>query len=318
MHNRPIHALSAIALALTLSSCERRYLVHGRDTWLPGTNRYAVMVGKDVRTFVVHVPAERPRNRIGLAESFPLVILLHGSGADGETIRRQSGFDSLADAYHVIAVYPDGATAVFTYGSDWNAGTCCGTPARDSLNDLGFITQAIDEVAQHAPIDRRRIYVGGFSDGARMAYHVACKDAANIAAIGVVSGSLTDNDCRPSRPVPLVAIHGTADTDVPYADRAMTASRTPLAPGLSSLPPSLGFWAQQDGCTRPFARKISANVTRTGFRGCSADVLFYSINGGQHAWPGGVADGDNGAKPTTELNASRALMLFFLAHSLKN
>jgi Poly(3-hydroxybutyrate) depolymerase len=166
MHNRSLQLFGIVALALAVGSCERRYLVHGRDTWLPGTNRYAVMVGKEVRTFIVHLPAERPRNRIGMVESFPLVVLLHGSGADGETIRRQSAFDSLADASRVIAVYPDGAAAVFTYGSDWNAGTCCGAPARDSLDDLGFIREAIDEVARHAPVDRQRIYIGGFSDGA--------------------------------------------------------------------------------------------------------------------------------------------------------
>jgi Poly(3-hydroxybutyrate) depolymerase len=97
----------------------------------------------------------------------------------------------------------------------------------------------------------------------------------------------------------------------------MTAPRTPLAPELSSLPPSLAFWAQQDGCTRPLTRKLSANVTRIGFRSCKADVLFYSISGGKHAWPGGIPDGDDGASPSKELNASRALLLFFLAHSLK-
>lgn len=309
------HLYAVIFLSLALGSCEHRYLVHGSETWAPGNGRYAVMVGKDVRTFLVHVPREPRRNRIGLTEPFPLVILLHGSGADGETIRKQSGFDSLADAFHVVSVYPDGATAVFNYGSDWNAGTCCGAPARDHIDDLGFIRAAIAEVSGHASIDPHRVYVAGFSDGGRMAYYVGCSDAVHIAAIGAVSGSLTDDHCHPSRPIPVIAIHGTADKDVGYLEKTMTQPRTALGPAFSSFPPALAFWAAEDGCQNPVTRRISANVSRTVFRRCSgADVMLYTIAGGQHAWPGGTPDGDDGARPSPELNASRALLLFFLAH----
>src|SRR5438270_10523272 len=108
--------VTAAAVILALGSCENRYLSRSGETWLQGNSRHAVIVGQAVRTFLVHVPREPRRNRVGLSEPFPLVILLHGSGADGETIRQQSGFDSVAEGFRVVSMYPDGETAVLNYG----------------------------------------------------------------------------------------------------------------------------------------------------------------------------------------------------------
>lgn len=303
------------AFAITSASfCERPTIATPPTTWGIGTSSRDVQVGDEGRSYLVHVPKLRRRNVVRRVSAFPLLILLHGSGAGGETVRRQSNFDSLADLYRVVTVYPDGSSGLFGIGSDWNAGECCGAASRGNVDDVSFIEAVIADVSHHLPIDPRRIYIAGFSDGGRMAYHFACVRAPKVAAIGVISGSLVDARCRPTMPVPVAVVHGTADAEVSYLEPARTT--LPYAFELGPLPPSVRFWAVVDGCTGLSANVIAPTVTKTFFRSCrGADVLFYSINGGTHSWPGGLRDGSDGAQPASSLNASAALMRFFLSHS---
>ena len=156
--------------------------------------------------------------------------------------------------------------------------------------------------------------VAGFSDGARMAYRAACELSADVAAIGVVAGSLVVQQCAPGRPVPLIAFHGTADTEVDYADSSYSVSRNPLVPVAVGVPPAVRFWAANDGCRGASVARRRATVTEVRYTGCAADVVFYRIEGGGHAWPGGAQDGADGAMPTRELMASVAMVRFFLRH----
>src|SRR5205814_1785627 len=99
--------------------------------------------------------------------------------------------------------YPDGSDGGFgLYPTDWNAGTCCGAPFREGVDDLAFISAIISQVEGRLSVDHARVFIAGFSDGGRMAYHVACQLGSKIAAIAVVSGSLTDNQCFPDVGVP--------------------------------------------------------------------------------------------------------------------
>lgn len=312
--------LAAIAVAMLVSSaesCDRN--THPASTsgrWQIGTTRHDLDFGGDARSFLTHVPASRPRSRLLRPAGFPLLIVLHGSGADGETVRSQSGFDSLAEIYHVAVAYPDGSSGLFGIGSDWNAGECCGAAARQNVDDVGFIRAVIADAKRNLPIDPARIYVAGFSDGARMAYHFACASAAEVAAIGVISGSVQDARCKPARAVPAIIIHGTADKDVPFADSALTPYPYAIPREMLPLPPSARFWAMTNGCSNSVSRVIAPTVTRTIFRSCTGgDVAFFAISGGTHSWPGGRRDGSDGQVPSGNLDASGTLMRFFLAHS---
>jgi polyhydroxybutyrate depolymerase len=282
----------------------------------PGTAQLEMRVGGDVRSYLLHVPPHPPR-RFGFAEEYPLLIVLHGSGASGQTIRQMSNLDSLADATGALVVYPDATRNWLGLQSGWNAGACCGAAARNEVNDVGFLRALISHVGTGLRVDRRRVYVAGFSDGARMAYRAGCELSAEVAAIGVVAGSLVEPDCRPARPVPLVAFHGTADSEVAFADSSFSTSANPEVAVSVPIPPAIRFWASSNGCQRAVVASPSPSVTRTTYHGCAADVLFYAIQGGGHAWPGGQPDGDDGDRPTTELSASAEIVRFFLRHSLR-
>jgi polyhydroxybutyrate depolymerase len=308
----------AMSTMLVAAACASEYTKSVNGGWSAGTAEHSIAVASDDRTFLLHVPTLRPRNRLGATVAFPLVILLHGSGADGETIRRQSRIEALADSLRFVVAYPNGKNGLLGFGSDWNAGTCCGNAARSHVDDVAFVRAVMGEVSRHIPIDRRRIYVAGFSDGGRMAYRVACDAASLVAAIGVVSGSLRDEQCAPLKPVPVIAFHGTADPEVPYTDSALTQPKTPAPAAAGMLPPSIRFWSAVDGCRGVALRRETVHVTRASFAPCAgADVVLYTIEDGLHAWPGGAKDGASGAEPTTEVHATETMVQFFFRHPLR-
>lgn len=279
----------------------------------PGTRELTLTAAGEQRSYLLHVPPARPR-RLGRAVAYPLLVVLHGSGADGQTVRRMSGLDSAADDRRFLVAYPNGTTGRLGLQSDWNAGECCG-PARDrQVDDVAFVRSLIEQVALRMPVDRDRVFVAGFSDGARMAYRIGCELSDRVAAVAVVSGSLTYAHCRIRRPVPLVAFHGTADDQVAYDDSAHAAPARPVVAAASMLPSSVRFWAASNDCRSVSLARQSPHVTRATFGGCAADVMLFTIEDGQHAWPGGRPDGDAGDMPTAELSASREMVRFFFRH----
>jgi polyhydroxybutyrate depolymerase len=282
--------------------------------WSAGTSSHATVVDGLTRTFLVRVPPHRRLSSASLPLPWSLVIVLHGSSGDAAAIEQQSGMDSLADATPFLVAYPNGTGGAFNlYPSDWNAGSCCGGAYRDNINDVGFIAALINDVSAHVPVDPRRIYVAGFSAGGRMAYHLACQLSSSVAAIGVVSGSLVDNGCTPSISVPLFAVHGTDDPEVPY-DEDAPAPAGPVPDLADSLPPSVQFWTVLNGCTTGTIAPASADVTQTTFTPCkAADVDFYAIQGGTHGWPGGPDD-PGAQAPMNELKASVQMWKFFFKH----
>ena len=278
-----------------------------------GTAEHAVQVGDRQRTFLMHVPANRPR-RLGRVVAYPLVIVLHGSGADGETVRKMSGMDALAESARFLVVYPNGTTGIFGLRSDWNAGECCGTAESRNVDDVAFVRALVESIAARMPLDRDRIFVAGFSDGGRMTYRIACELSTQVAAIAVVSGSLADAHCAPKRKVPLIGFHGTSDKDVPYGDTSYTTPTGALVPAAQQMPPAIQFWASANGCRAMTLARKTAHVTQAKFDRCAADVEFFTVEDGLHAWPGGNSDGQ---EPTHELSASAEAWRFFTRHPLK-
>jgi polyhydroxybutyrate depolymerase len=297
---------------LTLGGCHFDGIAGGAGDWTPGLAAHDIAVGDLTRRYLVHVPAKRPTTTAGTVRSYSLVIVLHGSSGSADEIRRTTGMDSLSDAGRFLAAYPQGVQgAGGLFPSDWNAGTCCGAPARENIDDVGFISALIADVGKNLALDKRRIYVAGFSDGGRMAHHLGCKLAPTIAAIAVVSGSLKDDSCSPSKVMSVLAVHGTSDDQVPFDDPALTNPPAPLFGVAATLPPSIQFWIAANGCGSGTQDRPAADVLRTAFVTCNgAEVVFYTIEGGSHAWPGDPG-GAGSQPPMSEVQASRVITQFF-------
>ncbi len=310
---------AAVAMVATFGSSCASDGIFGVDAvsgFASGTGLHTISVGSLQRDYILHVPPHRPTSTSGTLLPYPLVVVLHGSSGSGEDIRGTTQMDSVGDANHWIIAYPDGVRGEGgLFPSDWNAGTCCGAASREGIDDIGFISQMLAELEGNLPIDAKRVYVAGFSDGGRMAHTLGCALAGQIAAIAVVSGSLVDDSCAPARAVPIIAIHGTDDDIVPYDDDASTLPPNPVTGVAATLPPSVQFWISTDGCGDGVATKYSTDVTRIGFTKCvGGDVTFYSIAGGVHTWPVSVPGADD--DPDSELPASVVIAQFFAHHRM--
>ncbi len=313
-------ALCALALVSLLAGCATDSIdgVDESTSFAPGTTLHTITVGSLDRTYIVHVPSHRPMAQSGAVLPYPLTIVLHGSAGSGQDIRATTNMDSVADANRIVVVYPDGvAGAGGLFPTDWNAGGgCCGEAGREGIDDLGFMRAMIAELSAKLAIDTRRIHVAGFSDGGRMAYSVACQMSGQIAAIGVVSGSLSDDSCEPAHSVALIAVHGTDDPIVPYDEGIDSPMPEPsIDPSMSSLPPSIQFWVEQDGCSQASDSSYTTSVTLTLFGSCTgSDVAFYSIDGGVHTWP--VLTSPSSSDPDQTVPATALITDFFKRHHL--
>jgi polyhydroxybutyrate depolymerase len=262
---------------------------------------------------VLSVPPAPPRS-FGRSRPYPLLLLLHGSNGDGRAIEEESGMDAIADRDGVVVAYPDGIQGLLGRASaDWNAGECCGYAQRHDVDDVAFLQRVIDDLSARLPIDQSRIYVAGFSDGGRMAYRAGCEMSGRIAAIGVVSGSLVTRACHPVRAPALVAIHGTADDEVPI-DAPLPDAFSPAGPeGAERLSPSVRAWARLARCGRFVERRATTAVRVGVFEGCDhAAVMLYTIEGGAHRWP------DARMTLSADGNASGTLLRFLLRQRAPN
>jgi polyhydroxybutyrate depolymerase len=282
----------------------------------PGTASHTLTVDGRSRDYAIHVPAGT-----GTAP-LPLVVQLHGGGGNNVNIEKQTGFYDLADQDHFLVASPDGTGGKADRLLTWNAGWCCGSALNNQVDDVAFIGAMLDDLEAHYPVDPRRIYVTGFSNGAMMTYRLGCALADRIAAIAPVSGALDFDGCAPARPLPLLAIHGTADENVPY-DGGKGSDEGRRFPSQKdrvdrSVADSVGFWVKNDGCQTPAAEQHSGSLIRATYGHCAAgtDVVLDTIVGGVHAWPGGQKIRPKAGEPSDAINATAEIWRFFSAHEL--
>jgi polyhydroxybutyrate depolymerase len=228
-----------------------------------------------VRRYLLYVPASYDP-----ARPTPLVISLHGFMEWPAHEAQISHWSEVAEEHGFLVVYPEGVG----FPRRWQAG---GVSA-DPLIDVRFISDLIDELEAHYNVDQGRIYANGLSNGGGMSYLLGCALADRIAAVGGVSGGYLYplDDCRPSRAVPMIVFHGTADPIVPYLGGPSSHFDYPFP----VIPEWVAARASLNGCG-PSPQDLPRMGAVRGLRysGCDdgADVVFYTIEGGGHSWPGG-------------------------------
>ena len=144
------------------------------------------------RNMLVYAPKNIEKNR-------PLIIQMHGYNQDAAYQKNAAKWEPVADTGRFVVVFPNGQNKAWDTGGD---------------KDLNFIKAIINEMNTKYGIDKKRVYVSGFSMGGMMSYVVANKMSDQIAAIAPVSGGGAPSTAK--RAMPIIHTHGTTDDVVNY------------------------------------------------------------------------------------------------------
>jgi len=228
--------------------------------------------GED-REYFLHVPESHNSE-----SNMPLVFNFHGFGGTSQSQLEWADFRTLADANDFIVVYPQGTELEGT--THWNSGLP-GDDNKSTADDFGFIEALIDDLSENYGVDSERIYATGYSNGGFMSYSLACYHSERFAAIAPVSSTMLnglDGDCAPTRPMPVLATNGTADSVVPYNGGTE---------GYQAIEDVLEYWAMHNNTSsNPVVTDLSDDIEHSVYPDGDVGVTVehYRVDGGDHVW----------------------------------
>jgi polyhydroxybutyrate depolymerase len=199
----------------------------------------------------------------------PLLVVVI-PGGDGDPSDRL-GVGAAANRQGVAVLYPTSPGSGF-----WQLNDEFGT------SDVTDVTGLLDRQTATGCFDQNRISITGVSNGAGFAARMGCELPTRFAAvIPVAAGYRALDPCPANARASFLAIHGTADTVVPFN------GKRPDRKG--NVPRYTARWARRDGCsTTPRTNTPRALVTRFTYTGCDDGlrVELVRLTGTDHGWPG--------------------------------
>jgi phospholipase/carboxylesterase len=131
----------------------------------------------------------------------PLAVMLHGAGGSS---RRVSALFAVATELDVVLLVPE------SRGATWDA-------IRDRFGpDVDFLSRAVAHTVERCAIDRRRVAIGGFSDGASYALSIGLASGDFFTHVLAFSPGFIAPSAVRGRPRIFVS-HGTGDDVLPIA-----------------------------------------------------------------------------------------------------
>jgi polyhydroxybutyrate depolymerase len=285
---REVHLVSLSLLAIL--SCRRMtadevptsQLDDGGDSG--GFTTVQLSVDSRDRTFLLY----RPSGVLDAA-NMPLMFLIHGGKGTPQNMVDLADFRKIANREKVVLIYPAGVE------KSWNDGRP--TVANQmGVDDVNFFSKMIDYAVENLPVDSKRVYAAGISNGGFMAARLGCELSEKMVATAAVAASVSQGvsqACRLSAPVAALVIQGTDDPIVPFDGGT-------VSPGAGGLVLShaevLLRWVSLNGCSStpvvmnlPDIANDGTTIAESRFRGCTngTEVVGYTVQNGGHTWPQG-------------------------------
>ena len=254
------------------------------------------------REFSFFRPANPERKKL------PLVIDFHGAGGVVAPTFATNYWLTIARREQFFVLKPQAVSDSYVPYSYWDTGW-------GGRDDVLFVKTILNALLAQQDIDTDRIYVTGMSSGGHMSFFtsIALKD--QLAAVASIAGSIMTTRLSTydfKKPMPLLKIHGSADTVVKMEGEDWYAPWSSI----------LAIWLTNNGISNPPTitqlPDINVNdrstVTKYEYRGATvaSDIDDYLINNGYHAIPGIESYANY------DINAYEVIWEFFKKHRLSD
>ncbi len=186
-------------------------------------------------------------------KKFPLLLFLHGYTGTSAYYERYLDVTTQLSQRGFVSIVPNGSKNSKGY-QFWNATPECCDFEASGIDDVGYLTQLIQEASARFSIDPKRIYLMGHSNGGFMSYRMACESNGLIAGIISIAGATfkTPEQCLRPFPLKVLQIHGDKDDVVPYGENESFPS-----PSFS-----VQAWKQQMQCQSTIELKSALDLTQ--------------------------------------------------------
>jgi polyhydroxybutyrate depolymerase len=244
------------------------------------TKTYSMTVAGLKRSYQLTAPAKPPA-------SAPVIVMLSGLGATAPKEAARDLVLPYAKAGLAEVVYP------VAIQESWNAIGCCGYAGDHKVNDLAFLKALVAKVD---PGHTRHVYLAGYSNGARLAYRVACTDPALFDGYAAVKGGPM-SDCVVRKPANILQIASLDDPEVAYKPGEKGREPFPVTTELSRLKAA-------EKCPAKAAVTHSGTMTLSVWNGCAGGSrLGLAVwQDGKHSFP---------RPPASKPAASQVIWSFF-------
>jgi polyhydroxybutyrate depolymerase len=221
-----------------------------------------------------------------LANPAPLLILLHSASTSGAHQEKYMKLAPVAKKNGLIYIAPNGTTN--PEGKRfWNASKSCCNKYKEEVDDVAYINSLIDEINAKTPVDPKRIYLIGHSNGAFMSFTYACTTN-KVAAIVAIAGAMDTNpECTPSKPFSLLNIHGTKDATIKVNGGTMNKNT------YTSAATTIKTIAAVNKCTNPSTTTKDFEPT---IKGAETIIFNYSCNTHTHLQFWEISNGSHSPK----------------------
>ena len=241
------------------------------------------------------------------SEPLPVLVSLHPFTLNARVWDQYSQLAAAGTARNYIVITPLGSEP----GPRW------AVPGglEYGVDDLGYLSAALDAVEDSLCVDRNREFAAGFSAGAAMAQALSCTMPWRMAAIAASGGSNLTDLCPESAGTDVMILHGSADPIAP-----LSGSKVAFAPpeGLS-VDRVVATNAARAGCDpTAVSAQLFPSVIVDTYQGCSENrrVQYWRMIGAGHTWAGAKTLVEFITGPTNmQISATERILDFFDAHT---